>query len=211
MVKINHNFLNISLLIVCTLISLFLFQNLLNIDEKYQLFLSETLIENKVKSIIQNKEKWEWLSYILVLTLLLIKIFTISLIIQIGTFLFGIDLKFKKIINFVVKAEFVFVIVAFIKLIWLYLKSDYSYLDAIYFYPLSILNIVGHEDLSSWFIYPLQTFNVFEIIYWFVLAYFLAKQINKPTDVGFKIIASSYGSSLLLWMVVIMFFTLNAN
>uniref|UniRef100_UPI004047898B hypothetical protein n=1 Tax=Flavobacterium sp. TaxID=239 RepID=UPI004047898B len=84
-----------------------------------------------------------------------------------------------------------------------------------YFYPLSALNIVGYQSVESWFIYPLQVLNLFELAYWLLLSYFVGKLAftekdnGKPMDLGFKIVASSYGSVLLLWVVVVMFFTLN--
>jgi len=74
---------------------------------------------------------------------------------------------------------------------------------------------VGYQGLEPWFIYPLQVLNLFELAYWFVLAYFIGKLAftekdkGKPMDLGLKIVASSYGSALLLWVVVVMFFTLN--
>ena len=106
--------------------------------------------------------------------------------------------------------------VGVLKIIWFYFfQTSYTLEDLQYFYPLSALNIVGYQGLESWFIYPLQVLNLFELAYWLLLAYFIGKLAftekdkGKPMDLGFKIVASSYGSALLLWVVVVMFFTLN--
>lgn len=80
-----------------------------------------------------------------------------------------------------------------------------------YFYPLSALNIIGYEGLQSWFIYPFQLINLFELAYWVILAYLIGKEFNENTDKGLSIVASSYGVSLLIWVVGMMFFTLNMS
>ena len=96
-----------------------------------------------------------------------------------------------------------------------FFQTNYTLEDLQYFYPLSTLNIVGYKGLEAWFIYPLQVLNLFEFAYWLLLSYFVGKLAftekdkGKPMDLGFKIVASSYGSALLLWVVVVMFFTLN--
>ncbi len=65
--------------------------------------------------------------------------------------------------------------------------------------------------MQPWFIYPFQVFNLFELAYWFILAYLIGKELNENTDKGFSIVASSYGVSLLIWVVGVMFFTLNMS
>lgn len=111
-----------------------------------------------------------------------------------------------------VKAEFVFKCRRFKNCVVLLFQTNYTLEDLQYFYPLSALNIVGYKGLESWFIYPLQVLNLFELAYWLLLAYFIGKLAftekdkGKPMDLGFKIVASSYGSALLLWVVVVMFY-----
>jgi hypothetical protein len=68
---------------------------------------------------------------------------------------------------------------------------------------------VGYKGLEAWFVYPFQVLNLFEIAYWLLLAYLLGKALQTHTDEGLKIVAASYGSALLLWVVAVMFFVLN--
>ena len=60
------------------------------------------------------------------------------------------------------------------------------------------LNIIGSQGLEAWFIYPFQVLNLFEVAYWFILAYFIGKEINDTTEKGLSIVASSYGVGLLI-------------
>lgn len=185
-------------------------------DLLYQSY-SEKLTTVQIEKVFAFQEKWRWISYALVPLLLLLKISLIASVLYIGTFFYSkVKVTFKQLFDAVIKAEFVFLLVSILKIIWFYFfQTNYTLEDLQYFYPLSALNIVGYQGLESWFIYPLQVLNLFELAYWLLLAYFIGKLAftekdkGKPMDLGFKIVASSYGSALLLWVVVVMFFTLN--
>lgn len=185
-------------------------------DLLYQSY-SEKLTTAQIEKVFALQEKWQWVSYALIPLLLLIKISLIVSVLYVGTFFYSkAKVTFKQLFDAVVKAEFVFLGVGVLKIVWFYFfQTNYTLEDLQYFYPLSALNIVGYQGLEAWFIYPLQVLNLFELAYWLLLAYFIGKLAftekdrGKPMDLGFKIVATSYGSALLLWVVVVMFFTLN--
>lgn len=172
--------------------------------------LSEQLTNNQIEDSLDFQEKWELLGYALIPLSILIKTFLISSIIDAGCFLFDKKIEYKKIFNFVIKAEFIFILPIVIKLIWFYFfQQNYTLEDLIYFYPLSALSIVGHEGLNPWWIYPFQVLNLFEFFYYLILAYLLSKELKISTDKGLYIIGSSYGISLAIWVIGVMFFTLS--
>lgn len=185
-------------------------------DLLYQSY-SEKLTTIQIEKVFELQEKWQWLSYAIIPLIVLIKSMLITTVLYIGTFFYSkAKVTFKQLFNVVVKAEFVFLGVGVLKIIWFYFfQTNYTLEDLQYFYPLSALNIVGYKGLEPWFIYPFQVLNLFELAYWLILAYFIGKLAftikdkGKPMDLGLKIVASSYGSALLLWVVVVMFFTLN--
>lgn len=197
-----------------------LFEYTLNYNELINNYLYEKLTKQQMNSYFLYKKKWQLFSYVFIIIVFLMKTLLVSSVLYIGTFFFSkIKVIFKHLFYIVVKAEFVFLGVGVLKIVWFYFfQTNYTLEDLQYFYPLSALNIVGYKGLDSWFIYPLQTLNLFELAYWFLLAYYVgkiasptkSKEENKyPIDFGLKIVASSYGSALLLWIVVVMFFTLN--
>ena len=198
------------------LIDLF-YNNIFNIEELQINFLKVKLTDDQINKYLDFQKKWEWVSYSLLILFLIIKTTIIASVLYIGTFFYSkAKVTFKQLFNTVVKAEFVFLSVGVLKIVWFYFfQTNYTLEDLQYFYPLSALNIVGYKGLESWFIYPLQVLNLFELAYWLLLSYFVGKLAftekdkGKPMDLGFKIVASSYGSALLLWVVVVMFFTLN--
>lgn len=206
--------------ILITLLSFFLgilSNSILKFEILFINSLSEILTQNQIEEYLNFKKKWQLLSYLIIPILLLIKMSIIASIIYIGAFFYSkAKVTFKQLFNAVVKAEFVFLGVGVLKIVWFYFfQTNYTLEDLQYFYPLSALNIVGYKSLDAWFIYPLQVLNLFELAYWLLLSYFVGKLAftekdkGKPMDLGFKIVASSYGSALLLWIVVVMFFTLN--
>ena len=207
----------IVLYILLNIFLLELLKELLKLDQLTYNKLTETLSFNQVEKILQFQKKINNWLYLVLPLLMIFKIFLISSVLYIGTFFYSkAKVTFKQLLNAVIKAEFVFLGVGVLKIIWFYFfQTNYTLEDLQYFYPLSALNIVGYKGLESWFIYPLQVLNLFELAYWLLLAYFIGKLAftekdkGKPMDLGFKIVASSYGSALLLWVVVVMFFTLN--
>ena len=211
------NIIYFFILVLFLLIIGFVGSIILDNEAKLIQYLNENYTTSQVNMYFETKQKWQWFSYSIIPIFLLIKISIIASILYIGTFFYSkAKVTFKQLFNAVVKAEFVFLGVGVLKIVWFYFfLTSYTLVDLQYFFPLSALNIVGYKGLDAWFIYPLQVLNLFELAYWLLLAYFIGKMAftekdkGKPMDLGFKIVASSYGSALLLWVVVVMFFTLN--
>nr|WP_309757086.1 hypothetical protein [Flavobacterium sp.] len=174
-------------------------------------FLSEFLTAVELNNYFEFQDKWHWISYFFIPLYILLKTAVITSIIYIGVLFFSKNkITFKNIWNIILKAEFIFLLVPISKVIWFYFfKTNYTLEDIQYFYPLSALNIVGYKGLEPWFIYPFQVLNLFELAYWLILAYYIGKATETDMDHGLKIVAYSYGPALLLWVVTIMFFTLN--
>ena len=206
-------------LLLCASLLLFseITKSVLHFDKLLYNSLAEKLTEEQIQNFLSLQKDWYWLEYFFIPIYILLKSSFIAVVLNIGIFFFSkIEITFKRIWICVIKAEFLFLLVPILKIVWFcFFETSYTLEDLQYFYPLSALNIVGYKGLDSWFVYPLQVLNLFELAYWLLLAYFIGKLAftekdkGKPMDLGFKIVASSYGSALLLWVVVVMFFTLN--
>ena len=205
----NYQFL---VLVVLTFILTFISKELLNTDNLVANSLAGQLTSEQIENALNFKEKWQWAGYALIPFFLLIKVFVIAVILDAGMFFFDKEIRYKRIFNIVVQAEFVFLLVIVFKTLWFYFfQQDYTLEDLQYSYPLSALNIVGYKGLQTWFIYPFQVLNLFELVYWFILAYLIGKELKIATEKGLTIVASSYGVALLIWVVGVMFFTLNMS
>jgi len=198
-------------LIIATLALMFLTSYLLNIDRLTEISYSLSLTEVQLKKMLSVQNKMKWFTFPFIAIFLMIKTVVVASILYIGAFFYSkTNLTFNQLWHITIKSEFLFLFVSIFKIIWFYyFQTTYTLEDIQYFYPLSALNIVGYKGLEPWLIYPFQILNLFELAYWLILAYFIGKITETNMDRGLKIVASSYGSALLLWVVVIMFFTLN--
>ena len=199
------------LLIGLLLLLAFISELLLDTDILVFQSLSESFNEKEVEIILNNNQKLQWVGYVLLPIVLLLKIVVISAVLYMGTFFFEKKITYKRLFTIVTKAEFVFLLVGLVKLVWFVFQDDYTLQDVQSFYPLSALSLVGYKELQPWFVYPFQTLNLFELAYWIILAWLLGKEIQSTTDKALKIVASSYGSALLIWVVAVMFLTLNMS
>ncbi len=200
-----------TVLCILTVLLVWITNYWLQIDELILINMSEQLTKDQLEEFISLNAKWKWVGYLSIPLILLLKVGSISVVLFMGTFLFDKKIAYKKLFRIVTTAEFIFIVVGVIKLVWFAFSSDYTIEDVQNFFPLSALSIVDYEGLSPWFIYPFQTLNLFELLYWIILAYLLGKEIHTSTDKALKIVASSYGSALVIWVVMVMFLTLNLS
>lgn len=196
---------------ILTLVLSYAIEKVLQIDVLIQNELSYKFSINELKEILNFQRKWNWILYFFIPIFIFIKILSNSLVVYTGIlFLNNIKTDFKEVLNILLKVEFVFLSIPIIKLIWFYFfQTNYTLEDIQYFYPLSALNIIGYKGLESWLIYPLQTLNVFELTYIIILSYQIGTVTKTNADTGFKIVGLSYIPALLLWVTIVMFFTLN--
>lgn len=182
----------------------------LHLDKLIYNSLSENLTNQQVEIFLEIKEKSKCINYAIIPFFLLLKIAIITSIIYIGSFFMNKELKYKPLINIVLNAEFIFLLVPIFKIIWFYFfQTNYNLNDIQNFYPLSALNIVGYKGLETWFIYPFQVLNLFEVFYIIYLGFEIGKLTHTNTDYGLKIVGISYIPALVLWVATVMFFTLN--
>jgi hypothetical protein len=77
------------------------------------------------------------------------------------------------------------------------------------FAPLSLYSIPGASSFARWWTYPLQTMNVFEVAYWFLLAVGLRHYLGRPLGRMLLLVLGSYGLGLVCWMAGVEFLVIN--
>ena len=195
-------------IVILTELTMILTKSTLYVDKLFYDSLLEQMSYDKIQELSQESQKWAWLSYALIPVIYLIKFSLVSTCLYTGAFFSNKRLKFSELFLVAIKAETVFIFLSLFKIIWFSIfKTDYTYLDFTTFSPMSLLSIVGMESVDKIWHYPLQVFSLFEIIYWFVLAFGVKELLEKDLAPSFKLVLSSYGLGLLSWIVVIMFIT----
>ncbi len=173
-----------------------------------------TLIEQfnhgTVMQILDRQRKFIWLGYVFVPVMLGVKLLLISFTLTIGEVFYDINLSFKKAFKAVLLAEPIFILMSVVKLVWVKFFVENLTLEYLQFFiPLSLSSMFNPASLSKWLIYPLQTLNLFEIAYIFMLSYNVSKITGYSAEKSTYFVLQTYGIGLLLWIVVVAFLILN--
>ena len=161
--------------------------------------------EQQIASLLAFKSRYRFLVIFLFLVIELLKFFCVSCILWIGVYLYNKELTFRALFKLVVAANYIFLIVFLIKLIWLLFYPNVSVDEIQSFYPLSLLSVVGYTNVDRIWIYPLQIFNLFELGYLLLLARGISFYLRVDYDFSFRIVISSYLPALLIWLILSMY------
>ncbi len=215
--KTNNQNLLIFVLIVLILVCLnIVTKSFLNINELIYNFYSEKLAQEQLNNLIENQQKWQWIGYAIIPVLILIRSSLVALVLSVGNFFYNMDEdespKFSRFFRIALYGEFVFLFVGVFKLLYfLFIKTDYTFLDLQQYYPLSLINYLDLETLEPWLVYPMQSINLFELVYFFVLVYGFWKLKQNKFWQSLEIVGVSYIIALTIWYGLVMFLTLNIS
>jgi len=155
-------------------------------------------------------KKWEWGIVLLNVVFVFIKIIFVATCLYLGLFFFfNQNYPFKISFNIAIKAEIIFVLFAIVRLIWIGFIHTPESIEEMQIMPLSLMHFFDPTKIESWLVYPLNTINVFEVIYIWLLSAMMAVAINTNFRKAFDLVFVSYGAGLLLLIVAQMFFILN--
>ena len=183
----------------------------------YQSF-GEQIASERIDLMLELTKKYQWFTYLLVPAVILLRIFFTSFFLFIGILFNEMKKKYNDLLKIALFAEFVYVFSDLIKLVVLIFFTEVSTLEDIQFQPLSVMELLDKNKIDLIFVYPLSLLNVFEVLYFLTLAWLLKNAIyenTEPEPVSYGrslgIVTVSYGSGLLLWVVIVMFITLNLS
>ena len=214
MIFFDRNIFFLILVITINLATNYVSKLSFDFDILFNEMYSNQLTHKQIEKIVSSRNKWFWLEYLLIPLLVLVRVFLVALCLSIGMFFYEMEnkLKFTQFFRIALRGEFVLVFVGIAKLLYfLFIKTDYTLQDIQQYYPLSYLNFLDIDHLEPWLIYPLQTVNLFEIAYFFVLVYGLHKLLKNKYWKSFEITAASYGTGLAIWLGLVMFLILNMS
>jgi hypothetical protein len=175
---------------------------------------SEQLTYDRALKLFENMNSLSWISYVFTPVVLIIKFSLISFVLYIGIVLYNKQNKVSlgSVFKIVIASEIIFVFAALAKFLWFYLfAGNYDLNDIGFFYPLSLINIFKSEELARIWIYPLQTVNMFHLIYLLLLSYGLINLCKIEKSDSDKIVLLSYIPALVLWVALLMFLTIDAS
>ncbi|HSJ69473.1 MAG TPA: hypothetical protein VK921_17460 [Anditalea sp.] len=127
-----------------------------------------------------------------------------AFLLWIGAFIFGHKISYRELWKFVLVAEFIFVFPELIRLMWFVIEPPQSYLEIKNFYPLSLFSLVDASSVHPRYHYPLQTINLFEIAYWFILGLGIHMLTRRTVEKSLFLVICSYGLGLIIWLTYYM-------
>ena len=74
--------------------------------------------------------------------------------------------------------------------------------------PLGVSGFLKNDTIPKYLLYPIQQLNLFEVAYWFLLAYGIKSLGNIDFKKALKITSLSYGVGLAIWCIFIVFLQL---
>ena len=213
----NKNNLLLSLTIIFFyLILTFVDKTFIVSESKIFDYLANKYPSSVVQNYMESQKKWWWVSYVTTPVLIGIKVLLVAFCLNFVKIISEKleDAQFRDILTVVLIAEFVFVIAGFYKFFNFYLiDTDYTLETLQTYYPLSLINYKEAISTEKWLAYPLQLANVFELMYWGVLAWGIwqlaDKKISYQRSLGY--VALTYGVGLLFWVGVVCFLILSVS
>jgi hypothetical protein len=175
---------------------------------------SEQFTYDRSLKLFEDMKRFSWIGYVLSPVILLLKFSLVSIVIYIGIVFIDIREKISlgTVFKVVIASEVIFICAGFSKFLWFYLfAGNYDLNDLGFFYPLSLINFFKTGDVNKIWIFPLQTVNLFQIVYIISISFGLHKvcQIRKAESE--KIVLISYLPAMVLWVALIMFISIETS
>jgi hypothetical protein len=174
----------------------------------YETLLRGTIDEARISKTIEMRQHFLWISYIAQPLLLLMRCTVFSGAIYTGAMLSGPVIEYRNCLRIVMLAEMVTFLSTLIKITCFLVLPSLSPKSFQYFFPLSITQLLNLDAVPKYFIYPLSQLNLFEVVYWILLAMGVKYFSQQSWGHALKIVASTYGALLLVWILVIVFISL---
>lgn len=175
---------------------------------------SEQLTYERSMELFSMMKSYSWTSYILCPLVLIIKFSVVSLVIYLGVFFCDMqkEITMRMVFTVVIACEAVFVLASTAKLFWfIFFAGNYTLNDMNFFYPLSLINLFRQSEVAAYWVYPLQTVNLFQLGYIIMLAAGLARISSVKRNATDKIVLITYLPAMAIWIVFILFLTIDTQ
>jgi hypothetical protein len=172
-------------------------------DQLFYDYYAKSVPTERLEAIMQFKQKFDWLDYLLIPFLILLKVIAIASFINIGIYVFDYKMRFTDVLNIVCCAEVIFVLMAITKILYFSVNGISNPESMADFSPFSLYQLVQKPNIYAK--YPLQVLNLFEITYFVFLTKLIATKAQISIFKSVSLIALTYGLPLLIWISIIVF------
>ena len=153
-----------------------------------------------------------FLSYALIPVTIAIKMTLVAFCLMAGLLLTSQKLSFSILFRIVLFAESAFVASTLFRLLVLAFSHTIDSLGQyMAFAPLSLFSFFHATSVPNWMVYPLQTIDVFQLLYVYFLAKGLQLYLKRPFKDSLEQVVGSYGLGLFTCMILFAFISITFN
>lgn len=163
--------------------------------------------EDAKAQLLERYQRMRWLSFFLVPVLLVLRLLLVSLCLFIGSFFFT-EMSGKKFKDWWGVATIAQAVMLSYIVVLCIVNIAFGANMAMDVTSYTSLLFLGREDIEPWVRMPLAAMNVFEILYWIVMALCVGKLCGTKFWQSFKFVMSSYGVGYLFYIALLMFLML---
>lgn len=157
--------------------------------------------------LLERYQKTRWISYLFAPALLLLRLSLVTLCLYVGGFFFPemSGKKFKDWWEVAMNAQSVMLSYS---IILCAVNIGLGANKAMELTTYTSLLFLGGENIEPWVRMPLAAVNVFEILYWIIMALLVRKLCGTRFGCSFKFVMSTYGVGYLFYISLLMFLML---
>lgn len=167
------------------------------------------VVDEAVKiKILENYYKYRWLTFLIPIVTLFIRISLVALCLFFGDLFNERQQKIKYSVwwNIALKSDIILILFSVIIGAIAMWYGVEQVTDAARYSSFAFL--VDQNITEQWLLVPIAALNIFEVCYWFFMAKLVAVQTDEGYWRSFKFVLSTYGIGYLFYIVFIMFLLL---
>ncbi|HVU58467.1 MAG TPA: hypothetical protein VHD83_25575 [Puia sp.] len=176
-------------------------------DQIYYSSLGGRVNEDKLAAFLDLQHRMAFLGYIMVPVGLLIRMTLVTFCLITGLLLTSQKLSFRTVFTIVLFAESAFAAGVLLKLLLLAFSKNIESLGQFEtFSPLSLYSLANPSSIPAWLSYPLQTLDLFQVAYFFLLAAGIRYYLQCTLKKACLLTLGSYGAGLVCCMILFAFY-----
>lgn len=157
--------------------------------------------------LLEQYQRMRWLSFLLVPVLLLLRLSLVTLCLFIGGFFFA-EMSGKRFGDWWGVATVAQAVMLMYSVILCIVNLTAGANKAMELTKYTSLLFLGGEKMEPWVQLPLSAVNIFEILYWIVMALLVGTLCGTKFGKSFKFVMSTYGVGYLFYIALLMFLML---
>lgn len=169
------------------------------------------IVDDDVRfQIIDDWQKWRWISFVAAPLLLILRLSFVSLCMFLGSFFFQ-EMTGRKYRDWWSVAMIAQSVMIFYSVALCVINIVSGTNESLEVSKYTSLLFLGGNNIEQWIKIPLSAINIFEIAYWLVMSRLVSLKIGSTFGRSFKFVMSSYGVGFLFYIALMMFLTLYLN